>query len=406
MLFAGLLLAVLLAGISVQAHAAWKKNTDGTYAYYKPNGRLLTSRWVGTNYYVGTDGDRLRGLQKIGKEWYFFASNSGKLYKDKWIAKAKCRYYASKDGALYADGIYKIGDSRYLFSEEAVMLTGKQTFQGKTYFFDSKNGKMLSNCWVRLSGEFYYFSSDGIMVTDKWLRQKNELYYVDDSGQRVSSSWKGDRYLSASGKACSGLHKIGGEYYYFDSTTFKKLTDSAKVLDGDTWVFDSDGRGEKCEVPAPSPGVQVQPTYYTHPLVDDETLLSYIIFCEAGNQPYEGQVAVGYVILNRLSSSLFRESTVREVVYAKGQFNPTWDGAMDRVCKNPSLVTAQCRRAAKKVVKMMERAEAGRKLYLTINGKKQLFPYLFFMVPSSYQKLHLTSQCIQIGGHVFFKVWK
>ena len=35
---------------------------------------------------------------------------------------------------------------------------------------------------------------------------------------------------------------------------------------------------------------------------DDLTLMAAIIQLEAGNQPYEGQVAVGSVIMNRLRS--------------------------------------------------------------------------------------------------------
>ena len=35
----------------------------------------------------------------------------------------------------------------------------------------------------------------------------------------------------------------------------------------------------------------------------EKELLASLIFCEAGNQPYEGQVAVGAVVMNRIKSS-------------------------------------------------------------------------------------------------------
>ena len=36
----------------------------------------------------------------------------------------------------------------------------------------------------------------------------------------------------------------------------------------------------------------------------DKRLLAALIFCEAGNQPYEGQVAVGAVVMNRVNSGV------------------------------------------------------------------------------------------------------
>ena len=46
----------------------------------------------------------------------------------------------------------------------------------------------------------------------------------------------------------------------------------------------------------------------------EKELMASLIFCEAGNQPYEGQVAVGAVVLNRVKSSVYPNS-VSEVIY-------------------------------------------------------------------------------------------
>lgn len=63
---------------------------------------------------------------------------------------------------------------------------------------------------------------------------------------------------------------------------------------------------------------------------ESEELLAAIIFCEAGNQPYEGQVAVGAVILNRVQSALYPNS-IEAVIYQRGQFGPAQTGKLDRV---------------------------------------------------------------------------
>ena len=62
----------------------------------------------------------------------------------------------------------------------------------------------------------------------------------------------------------------------------------------------------------------------------DKELLASIIFCEAGNQPYEGQVAVGAVIMNRVKSAVYPNS-ISEVIYQSGQFGPAMTGWLDSV---------------------------------------------------------------------------
>nr|WP_296063892.1 cell wall hydrolase [uncultured Mediterraneibacter sp.] len=65
----------------------------------------------------------------------------------------------------------------------------------------------------------------------------------------------------------------------------------------------------------------------------EKELLASLIFCEAGNQPYEGQIAVGAVVLNRVKSSVYPNS-VSEVIYQSGQFSPAMSGWLDRVRAN------------------------------------------------------------------------
>ena len=77
----------------------------------------------------------------------------------------------------------------------------------------------------------------------------------------------------------------------------------------------------------------------------DQTLLAAIIFCEAGNQPYEGQVAVGAVILNRVRSSVYPNS-IAEVIYQSGQFGPAMTGWLDSVLASGSYTATAMQAAA------------------------------------------------------------
>lgn len=58
---------------------------------------------------------------------------------------------------------------------------------------------------------------------------------------------------------------------------------------------------------------------------DDTRLLAALIYCEAGNQGYEGQLAVGAVVMNRVRSGAYPGS-ITGVIYASGQFPPALNG--------------------------------------------------------------------------------
>ena len=77
-------------------------------------------------------------------------------------------------------------------------------------------------------------------------------------------------------------------------------------------------------------------------------LMAAVIQCEAGGECYEGQVAVGAVILNRVRSSKYPNS-ISNVVYAPAQFTPASNGKVDRVLAS-GTVRQSCIRAAQEAV--------------------------------------------------------
>lgn len=73
-----------------------------------------------------------------------------------------------------------------------------------------------------------------------------------------------------------------------------------------------------CNIPVYA--AEETPAAYTE---EDLRLMSSIIFLEAGNQCYEGQQAVGIVVINRVESELY-PNTISEVLWQSGQFfNPS-----------------------------------------------------------------------------------
>lgn len=83
--------------------------------------------------------------------------------------------------------------------------------------------------------------------------------------------------------------------------------------------------------------------------LDDLTLLAAIIYCEAGNQPYEGKLAVGAVVMNRVRSHLY-PNDIHSVIYQGGQFAPVWDGALAKRLQNVAGIPTECIEAAKEAL--------------------------------------------------------
>lgn len=72
-------------------------------------------------------------------------------------------------------------------------------------------------------------------------------------------------------------------------------------------------------------------------------ILGALIWCEAGNQSYEGKLAVGAVVMNRVNNPRY-PNTIADVIYAPGQFTPAMYGKVLRVLERG--VNATCLQAA------------------------------------------------------------
>lgn len=84
---------------------------------------------------------------------------------------------------------------------------------------------------------------------------------------------------------------------------------------------------------------------------DDVTLLAALIQCEAGNESYEGQLAVGAAVMNRVKSGRYPNS-VSGVIYQSGQFPPATSGAVANRIANG--VKSSCVQAAQEAINGMD----------------------------------------------------
>lgn len=72
----------------------------------------------------------------------------------------------------------------------------------------------------------------------------------------------------------------------------------------------------------------------------DVNLLSRLVYGEARGEPYEGQVAVAAVVLNRVKSSSF-PNTISGVIYQSGAFNVVSDGQINLTPNSTAKKAAQ-----------------------------------------------------------------
>ena len=111
---------------------------------------------------------------------------------------------------------------------------------------------------------------------------------------------------------------------------------------------------------------------------NDRYLLANLIYCEAGGEPYEGQVAVGAVVINRLLSAKYPD-TITGVIYQRGQFSPAGSGRL-AIALAQNKATSSCYQAADEAMR----------------GVTNVGTCVYFRTPIE----GLTG--IRIGGHIFY----
>ncbi len=117
---------------------------------------------------------------------------------------------------------------------------------------------------------------------------------------------------------------------------------------------------------------------------DGDTMywLSRIIHAESGNQPLEGKIAVGNVVMNRVKDSRF-PNNIHDVLFQKNQFTPASSGSIYREPNEESVVAAM----------------------LVIDGAQVTPTALFFNGASATNSYAARTRTYvtTIGNHAFYK---
>lgn len=164
--------------------------------------------------------------------------------------------------------------------------------------------------------------------------------------------------------------------------TLQELADSNPQISNLNLIY----IGQKINTPTNStrPNEPIQKEPVNTNLSDAEIdLLARLVRAEAQTEPLEGKIAVACVILNRVESPQFPD-TIKEVIYAPGQFQPVKNGQIDKPADEESI---QAVKAA-------------------LTDKRQLATgALFFYNPTiaTSRWLDTRATTLVIGQHVFKK---
>ena len=122
-------------------------------------------------------------------------------------------------------------------------------------------------------------------------------------------------------------------------------------------------------------------TSNVQPIDEDTYQLARIIHAEAKGESYSGKLAVGNVVLNRVSSDQF-PNTIEGVIFQSGQFSPVMDGSIYNKPSNDAIKAAKELREGKRIF--------GTDVLFFYNPKTSTSDWIF------------TRETVtQIGNHVF-----
>lgn len=202
-------------------------------------GGLVTNSYVQVDkdwYYVGNDGEQLKGSQTINNVPVYFDPYDGKQAKGVFGDDG---YFYDKDSGAKIDlgtnrYVY-INDNWYYLNGEGKILKGDQTIDGVQVHFDPYYGNQIkgeftdSNGYVVKANSYtspvkFYDKDSGALVKNQYFNNNGKWYYAD-----------------AQGNILTGPQTIDGVHVYFDSYGVQAKD---TVLDGYYYDKDSGARKE------------------------------------------------------------------------------------------------------------------------------------------------------------------
>ena len=259
---------------------------------------------------------------------------------DEWLSETFTYEDGDAANSGSAEEIYEYPAAEYeaVPEQDNSAASGQQTYAEDTAYDESFADLYTEDVTYDESYEDSYV--DSTAYDESYDASYDEAYtddtytddtYTDETGYDASydetytdETWTDDTAADAS------YDETYTDESYTDDTAYDESYD--ETYTDETWTDDTtyDSASEETYTDDTSYDTSTEETADTSSQSSsgsDLDLLAALIFCEAGNQPYDGQVAVGAVVMNRIASGSFPGS-VSEVIYQSGQFTPAYSGAL------------------------------------------------------------------------------
>ena len=188
--------------------------------------------------------------------------------------------------------------------------------------------------------KYAHVQTDGLRIRSK-ANENAQVISVADKKDRLLLNKKADKkngWVAVTVKAGNGY--VSADYVKVKLGT----TDAVSIAEEIAAQKAKEAAERAAAVTAAASAPTATQHAATSASVDDTTLLAAIIQCEAGSECYEGKVAVGEVVLNRVRSGSYANS-ISGVIYQSGQFGPASNGSLARVLASGNI-SSSCRQAA------------------------------------------------------------
>lgn len=188
--------------------------------------------------------------------------------------------------------------------------------------------------------KYAHVQTDGLRIRSK-ANENAQVISVADKKDRLLLNKKADKkngWVAVTVKAGNGY--VSADYVKVKLGT----TDAVSIAEEIAAQKAKEAAERAAAVTAAASAPAATQHAATSASVDDTTLLAAIIQCEAGSECYEGKVAVGAVVLNRVRSGSYANS-ISGVIYQSGQFGPASNGSLARVLASGNI-SSSCRQAA------------------------------------------------------------
>jgi len=189
---------------------------------------------------------------------------------------------------------------------------------------------------------------EGTMIREKGVTYVALAPMAQALDETAQVSWNSGSGVVAVTTANLKLTAQVGQLYLEANGRYLYLPEQVRMIQGRVTVplwavakaFDAkvgwDSASGVVTVTRGSGAIQSGDSYYSQ---EDLFWLSRIIYAESGNQPLEGQMSVGNVVMNRVASPIYPNS-VEGVLAQKNQFTTYKSGALANRTPNASSVIA------------------------------------------------------------------